>query len=725
MTATVSPEVLHEVALTAWEYERIVELLGRQPNRVELGIFGAMWSEHCSYKTSKPLLQLLPTEAPYVLQGPGENAGAIDIGGGWAVVFKIESHNHPSAIEPHAGAATGVGGILRDIFTMGAFPIATLDSLRFGPLDNPRNRFLFNGVVGGIGDYGNCFGVPTVGGEIYFEDCYTENPLVNAMAVGLIRKDKLMRARASGSGNLVMVVGADTGRDGIHGATFASVELDETSEERRPAVQVGNPFLEKLLMEACLELIDKDLVVAMQDLGAAGLTSASVETADRGGVGMEIDVNRVARREAGMDAYEVMLSESQERMLVVVDPERELDVNRVFRKYDLHADEVGKVTRTNRLVVRANGAVEADIPIALLTDVPLRHPAARPPTAPRRNSVATDGRESPSPADAFRALLGSPNLGSRRGVFRTYDHQVQNNTVVQPGGDAAVLRIKGTSTAIAVTTDGNSRYCRLDPRIGAQIAVAEAARNVVATGASPMAVTNCLNFGNPEKPEIFWQLKEAVDGLAEACRAFELPVVSGNVSLYNDSRGVSIDPTPVIGLVGLIDDIERHCAAGFRQAGDMIVLLGDTDARDLGGSEFQRTCLGIVAGPPPELDIAREQRTNAVVLRAIGDGLLKSAHDLSDGGLGIAIAEACLLGNVGARCDGVEQDASEWLFTESQARFLVSCEPRNVPRLRDVAKDLGVRSQMIGLVGGNVIEIGKSIKVGLDDARNLWERALS
>ena len=729
MTAIVDPRVLHEVALTETEYEQIVALLGRQPNHVELGIFGAMWSEHCSYKTSKPLLRQLPSTGDRVVQGPGENAGAVDIGDGWAVVFKIESHNHPSAIEPHAGAATGVGGILRDVFTMGAFPVATLDSLRFGPLDNPRNRFLFGGVVGGIGDYGNCFGVPTVGGEIYFEDYYTDNPLVNAMAVGLIRKDRLMRASASGAGNKVMLVGADTGRDGIHGATFASVELTEASEERRPAVQVGNPFLEKLLMEACLELVDKELVVAMQDLGAAGLTSSAVECASRGGVGIDIDVSRVSRREEHMSAYDVMLSESQERMLIVVDPERELDVNRVFRKYDLHADDIGEITDTGELRVFDGDDQVAHIPLRLLTDeLPIRHPEGRAPK--ERLDLATEKliiHTELTPPESFLKLLASPNLASRRGVWRTYDHQVQNNTVVHPGGDAALLRVKGTRKAIAVTTDGNGRYCFLDPRAGARIAVAEAARNIVATGARPLAVTDCLNFGNPEKPEVFWELSESVAGIAEACTALQVPVVSGNVSLYNDTSGTSIYPTPVIGMVGLLDDVEKRLTPAFRHHGDMVVQLGQTRL-DLGGSEFLRTCVGRIAGAPPRLDLDLEKRTQAVVLEAADDELLRSCHDVSDGGLAIALAECCLLGGLGADCDAVAEDGADpdvVLFSESQSRFIVSCAPRDVPRLRDLAKKHSVPSQVLGLVGGDTISLGRWLSISLDEAAAAWEGGLA
>ena len=727
MTAAIDPALLREVALTGAEYDQIVELMGREPTHVELGIFGAMWSEHCGYKTSKPLLRLFNSQGPRVLQGPGENAGAIDIGDGWAVVFKIESHNHPSAIEPHAGAATGVGGILRDIFTMGAFPIATLDSLRFGPLTEPRNRYLFAGVVGGIGDYGNCFGVPTVGGEIYFEDCYTENPLVNAMSVGLIRIDRLTSSRAEGPGNLVMLVGADTGRDGIHGATFASVELDEASEDRRPAVQVGNPFLEKLLMEACLELIDQELVVAMQDLGAAGLTSSSVECAHKGGVGIDLDVAQVSRREQGMNAYEVMLSESQERMLIVVEPGQQDGVDRVFAKYDLHADVIGRITARGRLTIRDGGSIEADIPVGLLVDeVPFRYPEARAPQARLALATQTPAVPAVAPADALRALLGSPNIGSRRGVFRTYDHQVQNNTVIPPGGDAAMLRVKGTRRGIAVCTDGNGRYCYLDPRVGSAIAVAEAARNIVATGATPAAVTDCLNFGNPEKPEVFWELKESVEGMAQACRGLELPVVSGNVSLYNDTSGVSIYPSPVVGMVGLIEDIDRRLTAGFKRDGDAILLVGET-FDDLGGSEFMKVCAGSIAGRPPRLDIGTERRSHRAVLEGSARGLLQSCHDLSDGGLAVAVAESCLFGAIGARCDEIDLTvgATQALFSESQSRFLVSARGDAAAAFEALCAQLRVPVRRIGSVGGETIALGPEIGLSIEDARVTWEGALA
>jgi len=567
---------LREVALTPDEYRVIVEQLKRAPNEVELGMLGVLWSEHCSYKSSKALLRRLPSTGPAVLQGPGENAGAVSIGEGWAVVFKIESHNHPSAIEPYQGAATGVGGIIRDVIAMGARPIALLDSLRFGPL--PESGRHFEGVVAGIGGYGNCMGIPTVGGEIYFEDCYANNPLVNAMCVGLVRTDQLMRARAEGVGNSILLVGADTGRDGIHGASFASVELDENSSERRPAVQVGNPFLEKCLLEACMDLSHTDAVVAIQDLGAAGLTSAVAECAGRvDGAGARIDVGRVPRRERGMTPYDVMLSESQERMLVVVQRGREREVESIFHAWDLTSAVIGEVTDDGQLTVFDSRDQVARLPVRLLTDgAPMRRLVGVAPEPPL--DLVVDAL--PPLADAgatLLRLLASPNLSSRRGVFRRYDHMVGDATVVPPGGDAAMLRVKGTRLGLAMTADCNARYCHLDPHLGAQLAVAEAARNIIATGARPIAVTDCLNLANPDRPEVYWELEETVAGLSYACRAMELPIVSGNVSLYNDSNGESaIYPTPVVGMVGVIDDYAKRVGAGFRADGDFVLLIANT-----------------------------------------------------------------------------------------------------------------------------------------------------
>jgi phosphoribosylformylglycinamidine synthase len=733
VSTEISSAELAEVALTAEEYELAVTKLGRVPTRVELGIIGALWSEHCGYKTSKPLLKRLPTEGKRVLQGPGENAGAVDIGDGLAAVFKIESHNHPSAIEPYQGAATGVGGILRDIFTMGARPVALLDSLRFGPYEDAAQRHLFDGVVAGIGGYGNCIGVPTVGGEVYFDESYRYNCLVNAMCVGVIEHDKLTRAVASGAGNSVLLVGADTGRDGIHGATFASVQLDDSSDERRPAVQVGNPFLEKCLMEACLELAGDSRVVAMQDLGAAGLTSSTAELAHRGGCGIDIDVDRVSRRESGMNAYEVMLSESQERMLLVVPPEHVAAIQERFARWDLHSDVIGVITVTGRLVVREAGATVCDLPLDMLIDeVPLRYPEARRP-AELDALLARDPLQQPmtwTPAEALLALLHSPNIGSRRPVFRRYDHQVGDDTVIPPGGDAALVRVRGTRGAIALSTDGNARFAALDPRRGAAIAVCEAARNVVAVGATPLAVTNCLNFGNPEKPEVFWQLQEAIDGIAEACRALEVPVVSGNVSLYNDTNGVSIHPTAVIGMVGHIDDVERRVGAGFTRDGDTVALVGPITA-ELGGSEYQRLTSGVNEGARPELDLQLERRAQSFVLEAIASRLLMSSHDVSDGGIAVALAESCLLGDRGAEIvidrlpNGSEDSkAAGILFGEGQSRFLISFDKEASMPLDELAGRHRVQLTELGTTGGESIRVEGALEVTLKQAREAYETAL-
>jgi phosphoribosylformylglycinamidine synthase II len=723
---------LAEVALTRSEYEHLEAALGREPNRLELGIVGALWSEHCSYKTSKPLLGTLPTKGPRVLQGPGENAGAIDIGSGLACVFKIESHNHPSAIEPYQGAATGVGGILRDIFTMGARPVALLDSLRFGPLDEPHQRHLFDGVVAGIGGYGNCIGVPTVGGELYFDPSYRTNCLVNAMCVGIVEQGKLTRATASGPGNLVLLVGADTGRDGIHGASFASVVLDAESAARRPAVQVGNPFLEKCLMEACLELAGDPRVIAMQDLGAAGLCGSTAELAHRGGCGIEIDVARASRRETGMTPYEVMLSESQERMLIVARPSDVGSLQEVFERWDLHSDVVAVILPEQRFVVRDGADHVCDLPLDLLVDgAPLRGtPGPRP---DRPAPVAPAGRPAPSwtPGEALLQLLGSANLGSRASVYRRYDHQVGDATVILPGGDAALVRVEGTSLGLALATDGNSRYTALDARHGAMIAVCEAARNVVATGAKPAAVTNCLNFANPEHADVWWDLHDAIDGIAAACTALEIPVVSGNVSLYNDTGGTGIDPTVVIGMVGVIDDVARRCTAGFGGEGDVVGLVGPVGA-ELGGSEYQRLADAVNAGTPPHLDIDLERRVQGFILEAIAAGLLHSAHDCAEGGIAIALAESCLLGDIGARVaveeleegEGLINGAAGILFGESQSRFVISFAREALVRLRELAGRHSVPLRDLGSVGGERISVSGCIDVSLADVRQVHQGAL-
>ncbi len=732
---------LREVALTHEEYRVIVEELKRAPNEVELGMLGVLWSEHCSYKSSKALLQRLPSTSPAVLQGPGENAGAVNIGEGWAAVFKIESHNHPSAIEPYQGAATGVGGIIRDVIAMGARPIALLDSLRFGPL--PASSHHLEGVVAGIGGYGNCIGIPTVGGEVYFEECYANNPLVNAMCVGLVRVDRLMRARAEGTGNSLMLVGADTGRDGIHGASFASVELDETSAERRPAVQVGNPFLEKCLLEACMDLAHTDAVVAIQDLGAAGLTSSVAECAGRvSGAGAHIDVARVPRRERGMSPYHVMLSESQERMLVVVQRGREAEVEAIFQSWDLTSAVIGHVTDDGYLTVVDGTDEVARLPVGLLTE-----------GAPLRRLVGVAAEQPPGldldalpplvdPGATLLRLLASPNLSSRRGIFRRYDHMVGDATVIPPGGDAAMLRVKGTRLGLAVTTDCNSRYCHLDPHLGAQLAVAEAARNIVATGAQPLAVTDCLNFANPDRPEVYWEMEETIAGLAHACRALDLPIVSGNVSLYNetfparreggpphsgrpDGGGQSaIYPTPVVGMVGLISDYGKRLGAGLRAEGDFVLLVGSSH-NDLGGSEYLKVEHALVAGRPPALDLARERAVNRLVLAAADNRLLHSAHDCAEGGMLVALAESCLLGGIGVRCPAIRPEAplrmDAAFFGESPSRFIVSLASRAMPELQSLARRHHVEISLLGLAAGDSIEFEGQFRLPLAEIRQAWE----
>jgi phosphoribosylformylglycinamidine synthase len=721
MAIAVRRAQLEEVALNEDEYRAIVRAIGRDPNDLELGMFGALWSEHCSYKTSKALLRQLPTEGPGVLQGPGENAGAVDIGDGLAVVFKIESHNHPSAIEPYQGAATGVGGILRDVFAMGARPVAILDALRFGPLDTGHNRHLFHGVVAGIGGYGNCFGCPTVGGEVHFDPGYSDNPIVNAMCVGIVAHDRLRRATADRAGDIVLLVGADTGRDGIHGATFASVEMDERSAERRPAVQVGNPFLEKLLCEACLRLNELDGVTAIQDLGAAGLTSAASELAHRGRRGIDIDVDRISRREQGMTPYEVMLSESQERMLILVRPEAEAAARQVFDHFELHADRIGVVTGTGRIRIRDHGVSVADIPLKALVDgVPLRTPVASFPD--RQPTVVMPAVEEPEAI--LLDLIASPNLRSRRPIYRTFDHQVQDNTVFGPGFDAALLRVPGTNKGLALTTDGNPWYVALDPYEGTKAAVAEAARNIVCTGARPIAVTNCLNFGNPERPAVFGQLQESIRGLADACRALDLPVVSGNVSLYNETSERNIPPTPVIGMVGLLEDLSLRCPSGFQDDGDLVFLLGET-REELAGSAYLRLLGAPAEGRPPMVSLEMERRLQAAMLDSIGRGVIRCAHDVSDGGLLIALAESALYGGRGLRCPGIVGPVSReaFFFGESQGRVIVSVAPRRVPDLQQLMATHHIPLYAVGVVGGEDFQVGSDIRLPLDSLRQAWETA--
>jgi len=728
----VSKETLDEVALSEKEYQLIVEKLGREPSEVELGMFGSLWSEHCGYKHSKALLKQLPSKSKRVLVKPGEeNAGAVDIGDGLVVVMKIESHNHPSAIEPYQGAATGVGGIVRDIFTMGARPIALMNSLRFGNLTNAHNRYLFGGVVGGIAGYGNCLGIPDVGGEIYFADCYAGNPLVNAFCLGIARADKLVKARACGEGNLLMLVGADTGRDGLHGASGLASRTFEEERELRSAVQVGNPFLEKLLIEACLELAETDWITGMQDLGAAGLTSSAVESASRGGGGIEIDILKVPRREKGMTPYEVMLSESQERMLVVVKKGYEGKVKALFDRWELRSDIIGHVTGDGLARIREGEKVVAEAPVNLLTSSPVYQKRVKKPEWLNKlqdfdvTSIPDLSRKNAS--STLLRLLASPNIASKRWVYRQYDHQVGNNTVVLPGSDAAVLRIKETKKAISLTTDGNGRYCYVNPYLGGIIAVAEAARNLACSGAQPLAVTNCLNFGNPEKDDVYYQLKECIAGMARACRDLKIPVISGNVSLYNETKGEAIYPTPVVGMVGIIDDVAKHCTSGFKNEGDLVFLLGDSQTIDssIGSSEYLELAHGITKGNP-YVDLEMEIRLQRCCLEAIRRGLIKSAHDCSDGGLGVALTESCLANGLGFASYDWETEGrlDATLFGEAQSRIIVSITPKSVWKLEKLAARYNIAATKLGAVGGNRLILKGYIDSSLKQLGEAWWNGL-
>ncbi|WEG12395.1 phosphoribosylformylglycinamidine synthase subunit PurL [Pullulanibacillus sp. KACC 23026] len=695
-------KLYREMGLTDREYEQVQSILGRDPNYTETGLFAVMWSEHCSYKTSKPLLRRFPTTGDHVLQGPGEGAGIVDIGDEQAVVFKIESHNHPSAIEPYQGAATGVGGIIRDVFSMGARPIALLNSLRFGNLSSPRVRYLFEQVVAGIAGYGNCIGIPTVGGEVNFDPCYNGNPLVNAMCVGLLNHSDIKVGRAHGVGNTVMYVGASTGRDGIHGATFASEELTDASDEKRPAVQVGDPFMEKLLLEACLEVIHSDALVGIQDMGAAGLTSSASEMAAKAGVGLEMNLDLVPQRETGMTPYEMMLSESQERMLIVVTKGREAEIEAIFEKWGLHAVAIGEVIEEKRFRLLHKGEVAADVPVMALTE---EAPVYQMPSSEPKSFADNQALENWVPKnlnlkETLEALLKNPSIASKEWVYEQYDHMVQTNTVVAPGSDAAVLRIRGTKKALAMTTDCNAKYLSIDPEMGGKIAVAEAARNVVCSGAEPLAITDNLNFGNPQNPEVFWQMEKAVDGMSEACRILGTPVIGGNVSLYNETNGSAIDPTPVVGMVGLIKNVEHITTSYFKNAGDVIYVIGEAN-QEFGGSAIQILQTGKTFGKAPYLDLEVEKDRLTRLLTAIQNRLITMAHDLSEGGLAVALVEGLMGTELGADITLTNEDITSELFSETQSRFVVAVNPERVGAFEALfpeASRLGVTTQNAELV---------------------------
>lgn len=726
----ITDDIVKEHGLTTDEYQKVLDILGREPNMLELGIFSVMWSEHCSYKSSRVHLKNFPTKGPRVIQGPGENAGVVDIGDGLAVAFKMESHNHPSFIEPYQGAATGVGGIMRDVFTMGARPVANLNSLRFGNLDLPKHKYLLKGVVEGIAGYGNCMGVPTVGGETYFDDCYNGNILVNAFTLGIVKSDRIFLGFASGIGNPVIYVGSKTGRDGIHGATMASEEFSEGSEDKRPTVQVGDPFTEKLLLEACLELMKTDYIVGIQDMGAAGLTSSSFEMASRAGTGIEMDLDQVPQREEGMTPYEMMLSESQERMLMVVRKGCEDKVKEIFDKWDLDCAVVGRVTDDGIMRLKMNGEVVGELPIDPLAEgAPVyNRPMQRPDYMDELKK--SDLSSIKAPKDLNKVLIGlldSPNIASKRWIYSQYDHMVRTDSVTLPGSDAAVIRVKGTNKGVAMTVNCNSRYCYLDPYLGSQIAIAENARNIVCSGARPLAVSDCLNFGNPEKPGIMWQFAEAVRGLSDACIAFDTPVVSGNVSLYNETKGEGIYPTPSVAMVGLMEDINFHCTQWFKNKGDMIVLLGK-NRNDMGGSEYLKIIHGELGTAPPSLDIDLEKAVQKTCLDAIEAGIVESAHDCAEGGLAVALAESCISGEnpLGAsvELDGDAISSDALLFGESQSRIILSLDKKHLDRLEDIACECGAPIEVIGEVSGDMLLIDELINIDVHELSTTWNNAI-
>ncbi|MFM9281328.1 phosphoribosylformylglycinamidine synthase subunit PurL [Paenibacillus jiagnxiensis] len=721
-------KLYQQMGVSDSEYELICEFMGRKPNYTEIGVFSVMWSEHCAYKNSKPLLRRFPTSGPRVLMGPGEGAGIVDIGDNQAVVFKIESHNHPSAVEPYQGAATGVGGIIRDIFSMGARPVAVLNSLRFGKLESDRVKYLFEHVVSGIAGYGNCIGIPTVGGEVVFDESYEGNPLVNAMCVGLIDHDKIQRGVAKGVGNPVFYVGPPTGRDGIHGATFASVELTEESEAKRTAVQVGDPFMEKLVMEACLELINSGIVLGIQDMGAAGLTCSSAEMASKAGNGLELYLDQVPQREEGMTPYEMMLSESQERMLFVVEPKDEAQAREIFDRWGVICAKVGKVTDDGRLRLYHHGEVVGDMPVnALVDECPIYNKPSAVPAYYEQNAAVDTLRyeEVKDLGGALNKILSSPSVSSKKWVYEQYDYMVRTSTAVRPGSDAAVVTVHGTRKGLAMTTDCNGRYVYLDPEVGGKIAVSEAARNIVCSGGEPLAITDNLNFGSPEKPDIFWQMEKAVDGMAEACRVLDTPVIGGNVSLYNENAKGAIYPTPVVGMVGLVHDTDHITTQGFKAEGDVILLLGDTKA-ELGGSEFQAVVHGVSEGRPPQLDLETEKKLLKGVLGAIQSGLVRSAHDLAEGGLAAALAESSISGGLGAQVNvTTELRPDVALFSESQSRILLSAAPDKAEALEAYLRGLDIPVSVLGKVEGSDLTIEVNGQPGVQESvaslKQTWE----
>ncbi len=723
----ITKEIVAEHGLTEGEYEEVLRILGRTPNLTELGIFSVMWSEHCSYKSSKKWLKTLPTEAPWVICGPGENAGVIDIGDGQAAIFKMESHNHPSFIEPYQGAATGVGGIMRDVFTMGARPIANMNALRFGRPDHPKTGHLVSGVIAGIAGYGNCMGVPTVGGETNFHAAYDGNILVNAMTVGLAETKKIFYSAAAGVGNPVVYVGSKTGRDGIHGATMASAEFDDDSEEKRPTVQVGDPFTEKLLLEACLELMATDAIVAIQDMGAAGLTSSSFEMADKGGVGIELNLDHVPMREEGMTPYEIMLSESQERMLMVLKPGREEEARKIFEKWELDFAVIGKVTDTGRMVLTMNGEVAADLPVAPLADAAPEYDRPWTKTEPPAVIRAEDVAAPNDLGEVLLKLMGSSEIASRKWIWEQYDHMVMGDTIQRPGGDAAVVRVHGTKKALAITTDCTPRYCYADPETGGAQAVAEAWRNITATGGQPLAITDCMNFGNPQRPEIMGQFVGCINGMRRACTTLDFPVISGNVSLYNETNGTGIHPTPAIGGVGILADYAKMTTLAFKSEGDVVLLLGDLSG-EMGQSLYLREIEGREEGAPPRVDLEKERKHGDYLREMINRGHVTAAHDMSDGGLGVALAEMAIAGNIGASIrleTAIPPHAA--LFAEDQACYVITVKPENVELVRGLALADDIPLHIIGTIGHTELKIDGCLTISVNDLRDVhagWLPAL-